>query len=167
MSNTHSFDYEIVQLPDTGGISCVQYQTSQHNWVIIKMLYKYLRRCLLSWHGSRLGFVTSCIEEVSLGPLGNTHQKKLASKVTKELVTRWCIMERVKRLAGNEIELGMMILTIKSRASNILMTKGIAYVVWYVSNVSIIFDCCMLYYLLFWTILGFIFHFYIILGLTY
>ena len=36
--------------------------------------------------------------------------------------------------------------------------------VWYVSNVSTIFDCSMLYYLLFWTILGFIFHFYIIFG---
>ena len=35
---------------------------------------------------------------------------------------------------------------------------------WYVSNVSIIFDCSMLYYLLFWTILGFIFHFYILFG---
>ena len=35
---------------------------------------------------------------------------------------------------------------------------------WYVSNVSIIFDCSMLYYLLFWTLLGFIFHFYIIFG---
>src|SRR3954463_2246009 len=34
----------------------------------------------------------------------------------------------------------------------------------YVSNVSIIFYCSMLYYLLFWTILGFIFHFYIIFG---
>ena len=33
---------------------------------------------------------------------------------------------------------------------------------WYVSNVSIIFDCSMLLYLLFCTILGFIFHFYII-----
>ena len=33
---------------------------------------------------------------------------------------------------------------------------------WYISNVSIIFDCSMLLYLLFWTILGFIFHFYII-----
>ena len=33
---------------------------------------------------------------------------------------------------------------------------------WYVSNVSIIFDCSMLYYLLFWTLLGFIIHFYII-----
>ena len=38
-------------------------------------------------------------------------------------------MERVKRLAGNEIELGMMILTIESRESNILMTKGTTYVV--------------------------------------
>ena len=35
---------------------------------------------------------------------------------------------------------------------------------WYVSNVSIIFDCSMLYDLLFWTILGFIFHFYITFG---
>ena len=35
---------------------------------------------------------------------------------------------------------------------------------WYVSNVSIIFDCSMLLYPLFWTILGFILHFYIIFG---
>ena len=33
-------------------------------------------------------------------------------------------MERVKRLAGNEIELGMKIPTIESRASNISMDKG-------------------------------------------
>ena len=33
-------------------------------------------------------------------------------------------MERVKRLAGNEIELGIEIPTIESRASNIPMTKG-------------------------------------------
>ena len=35
---------------------------------------------------------------------------------------------------------------------------------WYVSNVSIIFDCSMLYYLLLWAILGFIFHFSITFG---
>ena len=64
------------------------YQTLQHNWVIIKMLYRYLQRCLLGWHRSILGFVTLSIGEVSLGPLGNTHHKKLASKVTKELVAR-------------------------------------------------------------------------------
>ena len=38
-------------------------------------------------------------------------------------------MEQVKKLASNEIELGMMIPTIEARASNILMTKGITYVV--------------------------------------
>ena len=38
-------------------------------------------------------------------------------------------MERVKRLAGNEIELGMMIPMIESRTSNIPMRKGITYVV--------------------------------------
>ena len=38
-------------------------------------------------------------------------------------------MERVKRLVGNDIDLGMMIPTIESRASNnIPMTKGITYV---------------------------------------
>ena len=35
---------------------------------------------------------------------------------------------------------------------------------WHVSNVSIIFDWSMLYYLLFWTLVGFIIHFYIIFG---
>ena len=33
-------------------------------------------------------------------------------------------MEQVKRLAGNEIELGIEISTIESRASNIPMDKG-------------------------------------------
>ena len=49
--------------------------------------------------------------------------------MTKELVTGSCITERVKRLAGNEIELGIEIPTIESRASNIPMTKGTMYVV--------------------------------------
>ena len=53
----------------------------------------------------------------------------LASNVTNELVTGCCIMERVKRLDGNEIQLGIEIPTIKSRASNIPMTKGTTYVV--------------------------------------
>ena len=53
----------------------------------------------------------------------------LASNVANELVMGCSIMERVKRLAGNEIELGMVIPTIEYRASNIPMTKGITYVV--------------------------------------
>ena len=38
-------------------------------------------------------------------------------------------MERAKRLVGNEIELGIGIPTIESRASNTPMTKGTMYVV--------------------------------------
>ena len=38
-------------------------------------------------------------------------------------------MEGVKRLASNEIELGMMILTTESWATNIPMTKGTTYVI--------------------------------------
>ena len=53
----------------------------------------------------------------------------LASNVTNELVVRGCITERVKRLAGNDIEQGIDIPTIESRASNIPMTKGTTYVV--------------------------------------
>ena len=53
----------------------------------------------------------------------------LASNVTNELDMGCCITERVKRLAGNEIELGIEIPTIESRGSNIPMTKGTTYVV--------------------------------------
>ena len=108
----------------------VCYQTSQRNWVTIKMLYRCLRWCLLSWHRSRLWFFTPIVGEVSMGPLGNAHQYKPCKQyVTNELVAGWCIMERVKRLAGNEIELGIEIPTIESRARNIPMTKGTTYVV--------------------------------------
>ena len=55
--------------------------------------------------------------------------RSLASKVTNELVAGRCITERVKRLAGNKIELGIEIPMIESRASNIPMTKGTTYVV--------------------------------------
>ena len=71
MSSIFSLDHEIVQLPDTVGVLWV-YQTSQRNWVAIKVHYRYLRKCLLGWHESRLGFVTPCDGEVSLGPLGKT-----------------------------------------------------------------------------------------------
>ena len=70
MSSIISLDHEIVQLPDTVGMLWV-YQTSQRNWVAIKVHYGYLRKCLFGWHESRLGFVTPYDEEVSLGPLGN------------------------------------------------------------------------------------------------
>ena len=53
----------------------------------------------------------------------------LASNVTNELVAGCCMTERVKRLAGNEIELGIGIPTIESRASNIPITKGTTYIV--------------------------------------
>ena len=64
------------------------YQTSQHNWVIIKEYYRCLRRYMLGWRISRLGFVTPIVGEVSLGPLGNAHHLSLASIVTNELVTK-------------------------------------------------------------------------------
>ena len=54
----------------------VWYQTSQHNWMTIKMLYRYLLRFLLGWHRTRLGFVIPSIGDVSLGPLGNAQHYK-------------------------------------------------------------------------------------------
>ena len=41
MSSIFSLDHEIVQLPDTVGMLWV-YQTSQRNWVAIKVHYRYL-----------------------------------------------------------------------------------------------------------------------------
>ena len=104
MSSIISLDHEIVQLPDTVGVRWVC-QTSQHNCVTIKVHYRYLRKCLLGWHESRLGFVTPYDGEVSLGPL-------------------WRATERVKRLTGNEIEQGIGIPIVKSWASIIPVDKG-------------------------------------------
>ena len=53
----------------------------------------------------------------------------LASNVTNELVTVCSITERVKRLAGNKIELGIEIPMIESWVSNKPMKKGTMYVV--------------------------------------
>ena len=66
----------------------VFYQSSQHNWVIIKVLYRCLRRYLLGWRIWRLGFVTPNVGEVSQGLLGNAHHISLPSIATNELVAR-------------------------------------------------------------------------------
>ena len=71
-----------------------------------------------------------CVSERYLWALSVMHITiRLASNVTNELVMGCFTTERVKRLAGNEIELGIEIPTIESQASNIPMTKGTAYVV--------------------------------------
>ena len=53
------------------------------------------------------------------------HHNEVASNVTNELATGYCITERVKRLADNNIELGMVMPTIQYQARNILIDKGI------------------------------------------
>ena len=75
MTYTCSYDFEIMQLPFTGGTLCVLPNVTR-NWVIIKVLCRCLRRYLLGWRISRLGFVTPIVGEVSLGPLGNAHHYK-------------------------------------------------------------------------------------------
>ena len=80
----YCFLHDLYKIPTTMRLcnSClpeehfVCYQTSQHNWVIIKVLYRCLRWYLLSWHRSRLGFFTPIVGEVSAGPLGNAHHYK-------------------------------------------------------------------------------------------
>src|SRR3954467_9929496 len=64
----------------------VCYQTSQRNLVIIKVLYRCLRKYLLGWRISRLGFVTPNVGEVSQGLLGNAHHISLASIATNKIV---------------------------------------------------------------------------------
>ena len=44
--------------------------------------------------------------------------------MTKELAMAFSITERVKRLTGKEIEIGIQIPTIESQASNIPKDKG-------------------------------------------
>ena len=83
----------------------------------------------MGWHRSRLGFVTPVSERYLWALTLMLITISLASNVTNELVAGPCITEQVKRLVSNEIELGMKIPTIESRASNIPMTKGITYVI--------------------------------------
>ena len=61
----------------------------------------------MGWRISRLGFVTPIVGEGFLGPPGNADHLSLASIATNELVAGSCITERVKRVASNEIELGI------------------------------------------------------------
>ena len=99
-------------------------QTSQHNWVTIKVDYGYLRKCLLGDMDQDWDLSLRMTERY-LWALSVMHITiSLASNVTNELVTGCCITERVKRLAGNEIEQGIGIPTIESRASNIPIDKG-------------------------------------------
>ena len=84
MSSIISLDHEIVQLPDTVGTLWV-YQTSQRNWVAIKVHYGYLQKCLLGWHESRLGFVTPYEERYVWAHSVMHHYNEL--NVTKGLIT--------------------------------------------------------------------------------
>ena len=87
--------------------------------------------CCVAWF-------SNWFNKISLITEGNTYCRYTASSlplcgntdvVEAASVTRWCITERLKRLAGNKIELCMKIPMIESRASNIALTKGITYVV--------------------------------------
>ena len=62
------------------------YQTSQRYWVIIKMLYRYLRRCLLGWHRSRLDLSLRVSERYLWALTVILITISLASIVTNELV---------------------------------------------------------------------------------
>ena len=101
------------------------YQTSQRNWVTIKVHYRYLRKYLLFYMDRDWDLSLRMTERYHWAHSIMHHHNEL--RVTKCLVTGSCIAVRVKRLAGNEIELGIEIPTIESQASNIPMTKGIVY----------------------------------------
>ena len=121
MSSIISLDHEIVQLSDTVRVLWVC-QTSQRNWVTIKVHYRYLRKCLLVGTNRYWDLSLRMMERYLWAHSVMHHHNKL--NVTKELVTGSCVMERVKRLAGNETERGTGIPTIESRTSNIPMDKG-------------------------------------------
>ena len=81
------------------------------------------------------------------------------------IVRIWIFISQVRRIT---LKLCQLAFHIKNYIFYHLPTRGRAGIklgdAWYVSNVSIIFDCSMLLYLPFWAILGFIIHFYIIFG---
>ena len=98
MSSIISLDHEIVQLPDTVGVLWV-YQTSQRNWVVINVDYRYLRKCPLGCTNRDWDLSLRVTERYLWAHSVIHHHIEL--NVTKELVMGSCITERVKRLAGN------------------------------------------------------------------
>ena len=72
------------------------------------------------------------------------HHNKL--NVTKEIATGSCITEQVKRLAGNEIELGIEIPTIESRASN-SRKYALEAIIKLLFYISLYHDKCLLFML--------------------
>ena len=97
-------------------------QTSQRNWVAIKVHYGYLQKCLLGDTNRDWDLSLRMTERYLWAHSVMHHHNEL--NVTKWLVTISCITVRVKWLAGNEIERGIGIPTIESRASNIPIDKG-------------------------------------------
>ena len=97
-------------------------QTSQRNWVTIKVHYGISES--VCWVGTDRDWDLSLrVTERYLWAHSVMHHHNELN-VTKALVTGSCIAVRVKRLAGNEIEQGIGIPTIESRASNIPIDKG-------------------------------------------
>ena len=127
MSSIISLDHEIVQLPDTVGVLWVC-QTSQRNWVTIKVHHGYLRKCLLGWHELRLD-LSLCMTERYLWAHSVMHHHNELN-VTKCLVMGSCITVWVKWLAGNDIKRGIGIPTIESRACNVPIDKGTCIQEW-------------------------------------
>ena len=97
-------------------------QTSQRNWVTIKVYYGYLLS--VCWVDTDRDWDLSLrmTERYLWAHSVMYHHDEI--NVIKELSTGSCVTERVKRLAGNEIEQGIGIPTIESRASTIPLVKG-------------------------------------------
>ena len=93
MSSIISLDHEIVQLPDTVGVLWV-YQTSQRNWVTIKVDYGYLQKCLLGDMDKDWDLSLRVTERYLWAHSVMHHHNEL--KVTKWLVTGSCITVQVK-----------------------------------------------------------------------
>ena len=71
MSSICSYDHEIMQLTDIGGVTCV-YQTSQRNWGDYRDALQVSPRVSVELAWIETGIATPYDGEVSWGPLGNT-----------------------------------------------------------------------------------------------
>ena len=125
MSSIISLDHEIVQLPDTVGMLWV-YQTSQRNWVAIKVHYGYLRKCLLVGTNRDWDLSLRVTERYLWAHSIGHHHNEL--NVTKELITGWCVYGMSK----SDLPVTRLNDILKYRRSNLgyvmyRLTKGIVY----------------------------------------
>ena len=132
-----------------------------------RFFYSIIASCLLEFLASRSLTLSISKQDDSVHTIslltGGHRSCRIPPAAGGEEVQRWCCRRRRGEEPMRTVLLDPALARTKILHA-LVRCRRVGRSCWYVSNVSIIFDCSMLYYPLFWMFMGFIIHFYIIFG---